>query len=78
MQEITNRMDIYLPKFREKSGDKYTYLTEFISKYSDLIKIQCDCGYIFYKTANEHLRYGCRKCGSLTSKLKRTMSQENI
>lgn len=56
-------IDEFIIKAQSIHGDKYDYSQAVYKNYRTILKIICPIHGIFYQTAANHLRCGCKKCG---------------
>lgn len=65
-------------RFKEKHGDKYDYsLSEYKGMHAK-IKIICKDHDVFEQTPNNHIRYGCFKCGGTSPMTKDEFIKRSI
>lgn len=74
----SEKTEHYLSRFKEKHGDKYSYPDLHINSAKDRLTIICPQHGEFDQTVESHLRYGCRKCGVISSRINRTMTQSEF
>ena len=74
-----NKTDLIIKKFRDVHGDKYNYDKVDYKHNAKSVTIGCSIHGDFDMTPGNHLSgSGCRKCGTITTSIKKTITKEDF